>query len=227
MIDWVERVSGGLDATRARMRLACERAGRPLTSVRLLAVSKRHPPEALAAAYSLGQRDFGESYVQELSMKRRALDLLTEARYRLIGHVQKNKAKDAARLGCAIDSLDSVELADALNRRADALGTTLEVLIEVNVDSEPQKAGVLPNEALPLADHIRACTGLRLEGFMCIPRAGSDERSLRAAFGRLRKLGEQAATRELSMGMSDDLELAIEEGSTMVRIGTAIFGARD
>jgi pyridoxal phosphate enzyme (YggS family) len=207
------------------MRAACERAGRPLSSVRLIAVSKRHPPEAITAAYAWGQREFGESYVQELGAKLRALEL-SEARYRLIGHLQKNKAKDAARLGCAIDSVDSVDLADALSKRAEALGVRIEVLIEVNVDDEPQKAGVVPASALWLVEHVRDCPGLKLEGFMCIPRAGSDEGALRAAFGRLRALGEQAGTRELSMGMSEDLELAIEEGSTMVRVGTAIFGAR-
>lgn len=226
MIDWAQRVGAGLAATRARIASACERAGRPVASVRLIAVSKRHPPEALAAAYALGQRDFGESYVQELSAKMSALQALSDARYRLIGHLQKNKARDAARLGCAIDSVDSAELADALSRRAEPLGRKLEVLIEVNVDAEPQKAGVLPEAALALADHVRRAAGLELRGFMCIPRAESDAAALRKAFGTLCELGARAGTPELSMGMSDDLDVAIEAGATMVRIGTAIFGPR-
>lgn len=224
--DWSARVQRGLDATRARIAGACARAQRDPLGVRLIAVSKKQPPEAIAAAYALGQRDFGENYVQELGAKMSALPLLSEARFRLIGHLQKNKAKDAAKLGCAIDTVDSIELADVLDRRARLAGVRLEVLIEVNVDAEPQKGGVLVADAEALAHHVRALPGLRLEGLLCIPRPSDDAQDARASFAALRELGRRLGTRELSMGMSDDLEVAIEEGATMVRIGTAIFGPR-
>lgn len=224
--DWSARVQRGLDATRARIAGACARAQRDPLGVRLIAVSKKQPPEAIAAAYALGQRDFGENYVQELGAKMSALPLLSEARFRLIGHLQKNKAKDAAKLGCAIDTVDSIELADVLDRRARLAGVRLEVLIEVNVDAEPQKGGVLVADAEALAQHVRALPGLRLEGLLCIPRPSDDAQDARASFAALRELGRRLGTRELSMGMSDDLEVAIEEGATMVRIGTAIFGPR-
>jgi len=223
---WPSRVQRGLDATRARIAAACARAGRDAASVRLLAVAKKQPPEAIAAAYALGQREFSENYVQELAAKARALSHLPELRFRLIGHLQKNKAKDAAKVGCAVDTVDSIELADVLDRRAQLEGRTLDVSIEVNIDDEPQKGGVRRDEAGRLAEHIRSLPALRLEGLLCIPRASEDPEHARASFAALRELGAQLGTRELSMGMSDDLEVAIEEGATMVRIGTAIFGPR-
>ena len=225
---WLTRVQRGLDATRARITSACGRAGRDPAGVRLIAVSKKQPPEAIAAAYALGQRDFGENYVQELAAKVSALGGLgvRGARFRFIGHLQKNKAKDAAKLGCAVDTVDSIELADALDRRAQAAGVVLEVLLEVNIDAEPQKGGVSLEGAAALADHVRTLQGLRLEGLLCIPKPTDDAEQARAAFTRLRELGARLGTRELSMGMSDDLEVAIEEGATMVRVGTAIFGPR-
>ena len=223
---WLIRVQRGLDATRARIAEACARAQRDVASVRLIAVSKKQPPEAIAAAYALGQRDFGENYVQELAVKMSVLGELPGARFRLIGHLQKNKAKDAAKLGCTVDTVDSIELADTLDRRAQAAGVVLEVLLEVNVDAEPQKGGVLIGRAEQLADHVRSLKALRLEGLLCIPKPSDDPEDSRAAFAKLRELGARLGTRELSMGMSDDLDLAVEEGATMVRIGTAIFGPR-
>ena len=224
--DWPARVQRGLDATRARIATACARAQRDPASVRLIAVSKRQPPEAIAAAYALGQRDFGENYVQELATKLAALGELAGARFRLIGHLQKNKAKDAAKLGCSVDTIDSFELADVLARRAELAGQQLEVLIEVNIDAEPQKGGVLVRDAAALADHVRSLKALRLEGLLCIPRPSDVPEQARASFAALRELGARLGTRELSMGMSDDLEVAVEEGATMVRIGTALFGPR-
>jgi hypothetical protein len=224
---WLIRVQRGLDVTRARIASACARAQRDAASVRLIAVSKKQPPEAIAAAYALGQRDFGENYVQELAAKMNVLGELSGARFRLIGHLQKNKAKDAAKLGCTVDTVDSIELADMLDRRAQAAGVVLEVLLEVNVDAEPQKGGVLLERAEQLADHVRSLKALRLEGLLCIPKPSDEAEESRAAFVKLRELGTRLGTRELSMGMSDDLEVAVEEGATMVRIGTAIFGPRD
>jgi pyridoxal phosphate enzyme (YggS family) len=224
--NWLTRVQRGLDATRARIARASERAQRDPAAVRLVAVSKKQPPEAIAAAYALGQRDFGENYVQELAAKQSVLGELHGARFRLIGHLQKNKAKDAAKLGCAVDTVDSVELAAMLDKRAHAAGVVLECLIEVNIDAEPQKGGVSIADVAALAESIRSLKALRLEGLLCIPKTGDHPEESRAAFARLRELGAQLGTRELSMGMSDDLEVAIEEGATMVRVGTAIFGPR-
>jgi pyridoxal phosphate enzyme (YggS family) len=224
---WLIRVQRGLDATRERIVQACARAQRDAASVRLIAVSKKQPPEAIAAAYTLGQRDFGENYVQELASKLSVLGELAGARFRLIGHLQKNKAKDVAKLGCAVDTVDSIELADMLDRRAQAAGVVLEVLLEVNVDAELQKGGVLIESTEQLADHVRSLKALRLEGLLCIPKPSDEAEASRAAFATLRELGVRLGTRELSMGMSDDLEVAVEEGATMVRIGTAIFGPRD
>jgi pyridoxal phosphate enzyme (YggS family) len=220
------RVQRGLGETRARIAAACACAERDPLTVRLLAVSKKQPPEAIAAAYALGQRDFGENYVQELATKMSALGELTGARFRLIGHLQKNKAKDAAKLGCAVDTVDSIDLAATLDRRAQAAGVVLECLIEVNVDAEPQKGGVLLAGVEQLADYIRTLKALRLEGLLCIPKPSDEPEDSRAAFAKLRELGARLGTRELSMGMSDDLEVAIEEGATMVRVGTALFGPR-
>jgi pyridoxal phosphate enzyme (YggS family) len=223
---WLPRVQRGLEATRARIAAACARAQRDPMSVRLIAVSKKQPPEAIAAAHALGQRDFGENYVQELATKLSALGELSGARFRLIGHLQKNKAKDAAKLGCAVDTVDSIELADMLDRRAQAAFVTLECLIEVNIDAEPQKGGVRVADVEQLVNHIRTLKSLRLEGLLCIPKPSDEPEESRAAFAKLRELGAHLGTRELSMGMSDDLEVAIEEGATMVRVGTAIFGPR-
>ncbi len=226
-IDWPARVQRGLRETRERIERACKRAGRDVMGVRLLAVSKKHPAEAIAEAYACGQRDFGENYMQELAAKADALGKLVDVRFRLIGHLQKNKAKDAARIGCAVDTLDSIELADTLARRAVLLRRRMDVMIEVNVDGEPQKAGVLPADVERVAEHVRSCSALSLAGLLCIPRADDDLDRMRPAFAALRELGARIGTRELSMGMSDDLEVAIEEGSTMVRVGTAIFGPRN
>ena len=223
---WLIRVQRGLDATRARIADACPRAQRDPASVRLIAVSKKQPPEAIAAAYALGQRDFGENYVQELAAKMSVIGELAGARFRLIGHLQKNKAKDAAKLGCTVDTVDSIELADMLDRRAQAAGVVLEVLLEVNVDAEPQKGGVLLERAEQLADHVRSLKALRLEGLLCIPKPSDEAEQSRTAFAKLRELGTRLGTRELSMGMSDDLEVAVACGATIVRVGTAIFGAR-
>jgi pyridoxal phosphate enzyme (YggS family) len=221
-----EGVAARLAAVRARIRAACSRAGRRPEAVRLIAVSKGHGPEAMRAAYAAGQCAFGESYVQELKQKADLLDDLPELRLRFIGRLQRNKAKDVAALGCAIDSVDSLALAQTLSQRALALGRALDVLVQVNVDEEPQKAGVLPKAVPELVEAMRALPALSLCGLMAIPRASEDPEQMRPAFAALRALGEGLALCELSMGMSDDLEVAVEEGATMLRVGTAIFGTR-
>jgi PLP dependent protein len=215
-----------LAAVRERIEAACGRAGRKATDVRLLAVSKGHGPEALLAAYAAGQREFGENYVQELAGKAAALSHLPDIRFRFIGRLQRNKVKTLVELGCSIDSVDSAALGHALSGHAQRLGREVETLIQVNIDREPQKAGVLPEAAGELARELEALHGVKLQGLMAIPRAGDDPAVLRASFKSLRALGASVRLRELSMGMSADVELAIEEGATIVRVGTAIFGPR-
>ena len=217
---------GNLLAVRARIVAACERVGRAPESVRLVAVSKGQPGHAIRVAYSQGQRDFGENYVQELKLKAAELADLRELRWRFVGRLQSNKTKDVAALGCSVDALDSIALAESLSRRALALGQALEVLLQVNVDREPQKAGALPDHVPELAAAVRALPALSLRGLMVIPRASDDPEASRPAFAALRALAEQCDLAELSMGMSHDLEVAIEEGATMVRVGTAVFGPR-
>lgn len=221
-----QAISARLTQVHARIAKACAKSGRLRESVRLIAVSKGHGPDAMRAAYAAGQRDFGESYVQELKPKAAALADLSELRLRFIGRFQRNKAKDLAALGCAVDSVDSLVIGEALSQRAVLLKRTLEVLVQVNIDREPQKAGALPETVPELVEALRALPGLAVQGLMTIPRASEHPEQARPAFAALHALGQQLGLRELSMGMSDDLEVAIEEGATMVRIGTAIFGER-
>jgi pyridoxal phosphate enzyme (YggS family) len=217
-----------LNAVRDRIVAACKRAGRPPDAARLIAVSKGHPQAAIATAHDAGQRSFGESYVQELVGKAPDLGALSEIEIRFIGRLQRNKVKELLRVPQlrAVDCVDSLALAKALAERAQAAERTLEVLLQVNLDREPQKAGVLP-EALPtLVDGVRALPALALRGLMVIPRATDSPEQARQAFATLRELADRHGLRELSMGMSDDLEVAVEEGATMVRVGTAVFGPR-
>jgi PLP dependent protein len=215
-----------LAAVQARIEAACLRAGRKPTDVRLLAVSKGHGPEAIQAAYAAGQREFGENYLQELAAKVAQLGQLPGVRFHFIGRLQRNKLKTLIELGCGIDSVDSSAIGQALSSHAQRLAREVDALIQVNIDGEPQKAGVLPEASLELARELEALPGLKLRGLMAIPRASEDPQAVRGAFRRLRGLAESAGLRELSMGMSADLELAIEEGATIVRVGTAIFGPR-
>lgn len=220
------RVEQGLTAVRARMRDACARAGRAPESVRLVAVSKRHSPQAMREAYALGQREFGENYVQELAHKAAALADLPDLRLRLIGHLQRNKVKDVLRAGASVDTLDSLRLGEALAERAGLAGQVVEVLVQVNLAGEPQKSGVREGELPALVAAIQRLPALRVQGLMTVPPAELAPDALRAHFRRLRELAIGLHLPELSMGMSDDLELAIEEGATMIRVGTAVFGPR-
>ena len=218
-------IADNLTAVRARIAAACARAGRAPESVRLLAASKYQTSAAIRAAYQAGQREFGENYVQELAHKAADLHELEGLRWHLIGRLQSNKVKDVLRLGCAVQTLDSPRLCDALARRALAAGQRVEVFLQVNISEEPQKAGVTVAELPQLAAAARASGVLNVRGLMAIPRPADDDET-RAAFRRLRELASELGVSELSMGMSDDLELAVEEGATMVRVGTALFGAR-
>jgi pyridoxal phosphate enzyme (YggS family) len=219
-------VPAALDAVRARIRDACLRAQRPADSVRLVAVSKFQPEAAVRSAYAHGQREFAENYVQELSDKALKLADLPELRWHLIGRLQRNKAKDAVRLNCAVQTLDSLRLCEALGTRAVEAGRVIDVLLQVNISAELHKAGVSVEELPRLAAAVRGTPSLRLRGLMAIPKADASAEESRGYFRALADLARSLDVPELSMGMSDDFELAIEEGATIVRVGTAIFGPR-
>ncbi len=211
-----------------RAGAAAHAAGRP--EVRLLAVSKTKPAEAVAALAAQGQRAFGENYVQEAADKIAALAPLG-LEWHLIGHLQSNKADTAARLFDWVQTVDRPKLVDALARHRPAELPPLNVLVQVNIDDEGSKSGCAPKDIDALADAVAVQPRLRLRGLMAIPAPFPDEAPRRAAFRRMRALFDALATRHpgidtLSMGMSGDFELAIAEGATMVRVGTALFGAR-
>lgn len=222
-----ETVEARLREVRERIAQACARAGRDPSGVTLVAVSKFHDVDAIREAYAAGQREFGESYAQELVAKAEALRDLKDIHFRFIGALQTNKAKALVHAGCSIDSLASESGARALASKVAALDPTrrVQVLLQVNVAEEPQKSGVSVANVKALAASVRALPGLDLEGLMTIPMA-DDPDGARRCFRRLRELAQELSLTTLSMGMSDDLEIAIEEGSTMVRVGTAIFGPR-
>ena len=227
-------VAHRLAAVRRRIAEAARRAGRSGDEIVLVAVTKGVEPERIREAWSAGQRIFGENRVQELAAKAAALaDLPLE--WHMVGHLQRNKARDVARIASVLHSLDSLRLAVELDRRLEAAGRHLRVLVEVNVSGEPGKFGVAPSDALELVRAVaERCPHLKVEGLMAIGPNVPDELAIRGAFRRLRELLEEIrqktpvgpAFRHLSMGMSSDFEWAIEEGATMVRIGTAIFGPR-
>jgi len=205
-------------------------AGRP-AGTRLLAVSKTRPAEAVRALAAAGQRAFGENYVQEAAGKRRQLADL-DLEWHLIGHLQSNKAADAAEHFDWIQSVDRPRIVAALDRARSPARPPLNVLVQVNVDGEAGKSGCAPDAVAALGDAIAAAPRLRLRGLMAIPEPHPDPAVRRAAFRALKQLFDALAARHagvdtLSMGMSDDYPLAIAEGATLVRIGTALFGARD
>ncbi len=231
-----------LARVQARIAAAAARAGRDPAAVTLVGVAKRQPLERVLAAIAAGVRVIGQSYVQEAREVRPALESALAAdpgaagwrlEWRLVGRLQRNKAALAARLFDAVESVDRPELADALARRARAEGRELDVLMQVGLCDEPQKGGCPPEAAAALARHIRACEGLALRGLMTVPEASPDPEAARPVFRRLRALRDELAREDpdfagaaLSMGMSGDLEVAVEEGATLVRVGTALFGER-
>jgi pyridoxal phosphate enzyme (YggS family) len=207
-----------------RIRDAAARSGRKREDVRLIAVTKKFSADVLRDAYAAGLRDFGENYVQEFEDKYPQLADMPEARYHLIGHLQSNKTKKAAELFQTIQTVDSVKLA----RRLDAEGKALNILIEVKVSDEAAKAGASPDELPVLIETIRSsCPCLRLQGLMTMPPWSEDPEQTRPYFARLRELASLHQLPELSMGMSHDLEAAIEEGATMIRVGRGLFGPRN
>jgi pyridoxal phosphate enzyme (YggS family) len=211
-----------LEQVENRIEQAAARAGRKRAEITLLAVTKKFPASVIVEAYRLGLRDFGENYVQEFEGKHTELANLTEARFHLIGHLQSNKTKRASELFQTIQTVDTAKLA----RRLDAEGRRLEVMLEVKLSPEQAKAGAAPDDLTTLIEVIRECPQLELTGLMTMPPWSDDPEATRPYFTRLRRLAEQHHLTQLSMGMSHDLEAAIEEGSTCVRIGTALFGPR-
>lgn len=220
-----------LSAVRQRLDRACQAAGRNSDNVRLLAVSKRHPAQAIRDLHALGHNAFGESYVNEGVDKVEQLSDL-DLEWHLVGPMQSNKTRAAAEHFDWVHSLDRIRIARRLNNQRPEDMPPLNVLIQVNVDNEPQKSGCAPDEIDELAEFVEACPRLALRGLMAIPAQKDSEDAQRRSFRRLFelfvKLGEDHPKVDtLSAGMSDDLEAAVAEGSTMVRIGTALFGARE
>ncbi|OMG92898.1 YggS family pyridoxal phosphate-dependent enzyme [Achromobacter xylosoxidans] len=230
----VDTMAIRLAGIRQRIAQACERAGRAPDSVTLLPVSKTFEVDAIREAMALGLARFGENKTQELRQKAAAL-AGQGLQWVLIGHLQTNKAKDAARDATELQSLDRIDLAEALHRRLVLEGRTLDVLVQVKTSSEPSKYGMAPGDVSAFLRRIVAeFPTLRVRGLMTMAVNSPDPSEVRACFRSLRELRDQlrreaiegVSLERLSMGMSGDFELAIEEGSTEVRIGTAIFGAR-
>ncbi len=219
-------VAGALQALRGRIADACDRAGRDPSDITLVAVSKAHPEEAIRRAHAAGLRVFGENYAQELAGKASALSDLGDIRWRFIGHLQRNKIKLVERARAAVDTVDSIRLAEAISTRAAARGVQVEVLLQVNVGQEAQKSGCAPHEVGSLVEAVRRLPNLDLRGLMTVAPHQEDPVDSRPIFAKLRELAEAHSLPELSMGMTHDLEAAVLEGTTMLRIGTALFGPR-
>lgn len=221
-------IAENLQRVREELAEACVRAGRKPEDVALMAVSKMHPAEAILEAYAAGQRLFGENRVQEAQAKLPAIAGLTGLELHLIGPLQNNKTTKAAEVFHAVDSIDELKTARRLNDAAAALGKTMPVLIEVKLSHEESKHGVATSGLAELLDGIASLGHVRAAGLMTVPPLAGDPRPYFAELRRLRDL--HAATHpglaQLSMGMSGDFQVAVEEGSTCVRVGTAIFGRR-
>jgi pyridoxal phosphate enzyme (YggS family) len=229
-------VAANIASVQEQIATAARRAGRSPGDITLMAVSKTQPPERIREAYKAGQRLFGENRLQEFAAKRGALQDLRDAEWHMIGHLQTNKAARTAELFHAVDSVDSLKLAQKLDDAARKFGRKLDVLIEINVGGEAAKSGVAPDSSA-LDQLLLAAAGLEalaFRGLMTVPPLSYDPEGGRSYFRKLRQLRDAIAARKLpavamshlSMGMSHDFEVAIEEGSTCVRVGTAIFGER-
>lgn len=233
----VETVSDfrqNLAAVQARIAAACARAGRDVGSVRLLPVSKTKPESSLRLAHAAGCHMLGENKVQEAWGKWESMQDLVDLRWSVIGHLQTNKAKLVARFASEFQALDSLRLAEALDRRLQAEGRSLDVFVQVNTSGEASKYGLAPEEVEAFLQALPAMSSLRVRGLMTLALFSSDAARVRQCFVRLRQLRERLqqtapagiSLQQLSMGMSGDFEIAIEEGATVVRVGQAIFGAR-
>jgi len=232
-VDDHQKIRDNLLRVQERIDAAARKVGRRSDEITLIGVSKTHPAAAIRAAYEAGLRHFGENRVQEWEGKRGELGAL-QAHWHLVGHLQSNKAARAAGLFHSVDSVDDLALAQRLDRARDeqANGAKLRILIEVRVEEEESKSGVKPEETAALAGKLAELAHLELAGLMCIPPFLEEPAKVRPYFRRLRELRDSLARQigrdlpVLSMGMSHDFEVAIEEGATEVRVGTAIFGSR-
>ena len=233
-----DNISARVAAVHQRIAAACARAGRNTAEVTLVAVSKTVEPARIRAAIAAGVRVLGENRVQEAQSKLaelRALGVEQQAQWHLIGHLQSNKARRAVELFDAVHSVDSLKLAEKLNQAAGELNKRLPIFIEVNLGGEDSKAGLAPADVLPLCEAASKFAQLELKGLMAVPPFFAEAEMVRPYFRRLRELRDKvikagvvgAHLRELSMGMSNDFEVALEEGATFVRVGTALFGARN
>jgi len=218
----MDTLAARLADVRERIARAAERARRDPAGITLLAVTKVFPAAAIREAFDLGLREFGENYVQEFEAKQPEVADLKEARFHLIGHLQSNKSNKAAELFQVIQTVDSAKLA----RRLNSAGRSLDVMLEVKVSPEEAKSGAEPGEIGAIVAAVRECANLRLLGLMTMPPWSDDPEASRGYFRRLRELALEHGLAQLSMGMSHDLEIAIEEGATCVRVGTALFGSR-
>jgi hypothetical protein len=225
-------IASNLAEIRARINAACQRCQRDPGSVRLVAVSKTHPAASVDEAAAAGQKLFGENYVQEFATK--AEEVSAPVQWHFIGSLQSNKVKYLVGRVTMIHSVDRLSLAEELDRQWGKLGQTLGILIEVNLGDEESKGGASADAAIELVRHVATLPHLQICGLMALPPYREDAEAVRPYFRRLRELSERIAAdniagvvmRELSMGMSHDFEVAIEEGATLVRVGTAIFGSR-
>jgi pyridoxal phosphate enzyme (YggS family) len=205
-----------------RIQGAARRSHRTRDEITLVAVTKKFSAAVICEAYSCGLRVFGENYVQEFEEKRPALRGLVEAQFHLIGHLQSNKSRQAAELFQVVETIDSAKLARRLNETA----TPIEVMVEVKLSPEETKVGAAPEELPRLIEEVRTCPNLKLTGLMTMPPWNTDPETTRPFFRRLAELARIHQLPKLSMGMSHDLEAAIEEGATHIRVGTALFGPR-
>lgn len=217
----VEKMRANLKRVRERIANACARAGRDPPGVRLVAVTKTRTPDQVEAIISLGVEDIGENRVREALTK--APQVKLPARWHMVGHLQRNKARKAVAVFECLHSLDSARLADTLERECAKAGKALPVLIELNLAGEESKTGLLPEKLDELVERCRRAGHIQLKGLMTMAPLVEDPERVRPLFARLRELAGELGLAELSMGMTSDFEVAIEEGATMVRIGTALF----
>ena len=221
----IAQLEKNLEHLEARIAKACSRAGRLESSVQLVAVSKLHPPELLKRAYECGVRHFGENYAQELRDKQAALADLPGIRWHAIGPVQPKNAKYIAKAAHVFHALEKLEIADELSRRR--TGEALDCLVEVNVARETSKAGIEHGDVAAFVEQVRRLPNLNVVGLMTMPPLTEDPEASRLPFRALHALAQRLGLQHLSMGSTHDFEVAIEEGATLVRVGTALFGARE
>ena len=227
-------VAENLAAVQERIANACAAAGRDPSEVRLLPVSKTHGADLIEEAYEAGARMFGENRVQEVAEKAELFQARADLQWSIIGHLQSNKARQAAELASEFQALDSLKIARALDRRLVELDRDLDVFIQVNSSGEPQKAGLPPGDVVAFARDLAGCARLKVRGLMTLAVFSDDTLAVAACFNRTRQVRDELRATsdlsgtfdELSMGMSGDFELAIAHGATVVRIGQAIFGPR-